>query len=81
MMHMNAPRYRQTFTDALHAIPLLESGDGLCWDQSASRWRIYALSDGTEFEPELVRVGRNVVAVSMTGLHIMHIAAEHKKLN
>lgn len=74
-------RYRQTFSDALHAIPLLEDGDGLGWDASVSQWRIYALSEGTDLEPELVRVGRHVIAVSVTGYEIMSIAAQQKKLH
>lgn len=75
------PRYRQTFSDALHAIPLLEDGDGLGWDRDASRWRIYALSAGTNLDPELVRVKQHLIAVSLTGYEILHASTLHKQLH
>jgi hypothetical protein len=81
MTDMNAPRYRQTFSDALHAIPLLEDGDGLGWDQDASRWRIYSLRAGTSLDPEVVRVKNRIIAVSVTGYEIMSCAADKKMLH
>ena len=74
-------RYRQTFSDAFHAIPLLQEGDGLGWDQSVSQWRIYALTEGTDLEPEIVRVKAHLLAVSWSGLQILHALRESKKIH
>jgi hypothetical protein len=74
-------RYRQTFSDALQAIPLMENGDGLGWDQNASHWRIYALMDGTDLQPELIRIGDRVLSVTWTGSEIVHAATLQKKLH
>lgn len=75
-------RYRQTFSDALQALPLMQQGDGLGWDPSTSLWRIYALSDGTEtLEPELIRVANRLVSVSWTGTEILKALDQKKSLH
>lgn len=76
-----APRYRQTFSDALQALDYMEPGDGLGWDQNASRWRIYDLTEGTDLEPELIRVADRLVSVSWTGREILLAADLQKKLH
>ena len=79
---ITVPRYRMLFTDALRALPYLEDGDGLGWDPDLRQWRMYALRDGTTMlEPELIRLRRHFVAVSLTGLQIMQAGDLTKSLH
>lgn len=59
------------FTNAHDALPHLGEGDGLGWDNDASVWRIYALTDGTGLEPELFRLGGILYPINWTGAEIL----------
>lgn len=81
MPHMIA-RYRQTYENALHALPVMEQGDGLGWDQVASRWRIYSLLEGTpNLAPELIRAKEHYMAVSSTGVLILRALDTYKSMH
>ena len=62
----------RTYTNALHALPTLDEGEGLAWNQSDSRWHVYKLTDGTEYKPDLFRLGNKLVAASEEGADILH---------
>lgn len=62
---------RGHFSNAHHALPHMCEGDGLGWDADASVWRIYALTEGTDLQPELFRIGGVYCPINWTGAEIL----------